>query len=58
MGVIPVLVDVSTEPYARRGLARSWLYGAGKIGAAAVVCWAADNCHVRGDLWLRGSGTR
>jgi hypothetical protein len=38
--VIPVLVDVSTDPYARRGVARSWLYGAGKLGAAAVISWA------------------
>lgn len=41
-GFIPVMVDVASEPYARRGLARSWLHGAGKLAAAAVIGWAAS----------------
>lgn len=36
------MVDVASEPYARRGLARSWLHGAGKLAAAAVIGWAAS----------------
>lgn len=41
MGAVPVLVDVAVNPYAQRGVARSWLYGAGTLGAAAVLAWAA-----------------
>lgn len=50
MGMIPVLVDVATEPYARRGLARSWLYGAGKLAASAGISWAAAAVCKRAEL--------
>lgn len=41
MGALPVLVDVASEPYARRGVARSWMHGAAKIGTAVTISWAA-----------------
>jgi hypothetical protein len=39
---LPVVVDVAADPYADRGLLRSWWYGARALAGALAVKWAAD----------------
>lgn len=38
---VPVIADVSADPYSGRGLVRSWGHGAVAVVLAAVVAWAA-----------------
>lgn len=39
--VLPLMVDATTEPYARRSLAASWFYGAAKLAPSLALAWAA-----------------
>jgi hypothetical protein len=37
----PVLVDVAADPYADRGIIKSWFYGAGILAGAMIIDWAS-----------------
>lgn len=44
----PIMVDVAIDPYADRGIARSWLRGAAILAGAIIMQWASDEVfHVK-----------
>jgi hypothetical protein len=38
--LLPLMADAVTEPYARRGPAVSWAYGAAKLALPLSLAWA------------------
>lgn len=45
----PVLVDVAVNPYADRGIIKSWFYGAGILAGVMTMEWASKESmfHVK-----------